>query len=87
MPDVRSVLASATQQLGERLDALARDDLDQRFLRFEVVVERPAPDVGGVGDVGHGQPVDALLGDERACGVRELGARAFTPALQTGPPC
>jgi hypothetical protein len=53
---------------------LGQHGLDDRFLGLEVVVERPEPHIGLVGDLVDPCVVDPLAGKQPARGVDELGA-------------
>jgi hypothetical protein len=49
----------------EVLLLLAVDRVDQRFLRFEVAIDRPGTDAGAVGDLGHRGTEEAALHEQR----------------------
>ena len=59
---------------------LGQHGLDDRFLGLEVVVERPEPHIGLVGDLVDPRVVDPRPGKQRAGGVDQLGAGPFAAA-------
>ena len=60
-------------------DLLAEHGFDDRLLRFEVVVERPEPDVGLVGDLIDAGALDALAGEQRLGGFQKLAPSPLPP--------
>ena len=60
----------------------AADERDQHAVAIgELVVERRHSDAGAVGEFAHGQPVEAVDGDDLADGMQDLRSRALLPRL------